>query len=104
MIIHPLIFTPCSDSAARLLVVSDMNVRMQTALRSGLYIITTSEQTWGTRQIFVVYWLEQTTRDDSATPSVGRSRIMFMRFAPIDTIRKITDLNINLAQVPDEDA
>jgi hypothetical protein len=81
------ILTPFFDSAARLLVDSDTHVRTQPALRSGLYIITTPEPTGGSHQIFVLYWPEQTTWDDSAASSVRRNRITFMRFVQTDAIR-----------------
>ena len=71
------------DSAAQLLVNSDTHVRTQPALRSGLYIVTTLEKTGGSHQVFVLYWPEQTTWDDSAAPSVRRNRITFMRFVQI---------------------
>ncbi|KAF8548831.1 hypothetical protein OG21DRAFT_1489037, partial [Imleria badia] len=66
--------------ATQLLVDSDTNVRTQPTLRSGLYIVTTPERTGDTHQIFVVYWPEQTTWDDSAAPSVCRNRVTFMRY------------------------
>ncbi|KAF8548217.1 hypothetical protein OG21DRAFT_1449416 [Imleria badia] len=66
--------------AKQLLADSDTHVRTQPVLRSGLYIITTPERTEGTHQMFVVYWPEQTTWDDSASSSVRRNRITFMRY------------------------
>ena len=78
------ILTRCFDSAAQLLVDSDINVRSQPTLRSGLYIVTTPEQSGGSHQIFVLYWPEQTTWDDSAASSVRRNRITFMRFVAIE--------------------
>jgi len=77
----------CVDSATQLLVDSDAHARAQPTLRSGLYIITSPEQTGGSHQIFVLYWPEQTTWDDSAAPSVRRNRITFMRFVYSDAIR-----------------
>ncbi|KAF8419128.1 hypothetical protein L210DRAFT_3510849 [Boletus edulis BED1] len=65
---------------AQLLVNPETNVRIQPTLRSGLYIVTTSEQTGDAHQIFVLYWPEQTTWDDSAANSVRRNRITFMRY------------------------
>ena len=79
--------TPCSDSAGQLLVDSDTHVCTQPTLRSGLYIVTTPERARGFHQIFVLYWPEQTTWNDSAASSVRRNRITFMRFVQIDTIR-----------------
>ncbi|KAG8215603.1 hypothetical protein J3R82DRAFT_7468 [Butyriboletus roseoflavus] len=66
--------------ATQLLIDSDTHERTRPALRSGLYIITTPEQTVGSHQIFVLYWPEQTTWDDSAVSSVRRNRITFMRY------------------------
>ena len=80
------ILTSYFDSAAQLLVDPDTHIRTQPTLRSGLYIITTPEPTEGSHQIFVLYWPEQTTWDDSATSSVRRNRITFMRFVQIDII------------------
>ena len=77
---------PLFDSASKLLVDSDVQLRTQPALRSGLYIVTMPEQTEGSHQIFVVYWPEQTTWDDSAASSVRRNRITFMRFVYINHI------------------
>ncbi|KAF8122287.1 hypothetical protein EV363DRAFT_1555266 [Boletus edulis] len=65
---------------AQLLVNPETNARIQPTLRSGLYIVTTSEQTGDAHQIFVLYWPEQTTWDDSAANSVRRNRITFMRY------------------------
>ncbi|KAI9571051.1 hypothetical protein HD554DRAFT_2017581 [Boletus coccyginus] len=67
-------------TATQLLVDFDAHARTQPTLRSGLYIITTPEQTVGSHQIFVLYWPEQTTWDDSAASSVCRNRITFMRY------------------------
>ncbi|KAG9310080.1 hypothetical protein JVU11DRAFT_9688 [Chiua virens] len=67
-------------TAAQLLVDPETQLRTQPSLRSGLYIIVTPEQTGASHQIFVLYWPEQTTWDDSATPSVRRNRITFMRY------------------------
>ncbi|KAI9455502.1 hypothetical protein HD554DRAFT_2207426 [Boletus coccyginus] len=69
-------------TAAQLLVDSDAHAhaRTQPTLRSGLYIITTPGQTGGSHQIFVLYWPEQTTWDDSAASSICRNRITFMRY------------------------
>ncbi|KAF8452926.1 hypothetical protein L210DRAFT_3499752 [Boletus edulis BED1] len=66
--------------AAQLLVDPETHVHTQPTLRSGLYIITTPEQTGSAHQIFVLYWPEQTTWDDSAANSVRRNRITFTRY------------------------
>jgi hypothetical protein len=75
------------DSAEQLRVDSDTHVRAQPTLRSGLYIMVAPETTEGAYQIFVIYWPEQTTWDDSAASSVRRNRITFMRFVRNDAIR-----------------
>ena len=80
-----LILICCIDSAAQLLVDPETHTHTQPTLRSGLYIIATPEQA-GVRQIFVLYWPEQTTWDDSATSSVRHNRITFMRFVHFDAI------------------
>ena len=73
------------DSAEKLLVDSDIQQRTQPVLRSGLYIVTTPEKTRGSHQIFVLYWPEETTWDDSAPSSVGRNRTAFMRSVHINS-------------------
>ncbi|KAF8548560.1 hypothetical protein OG21DRAFT_1422884 [Imleria badia] len=77
--------------AKQLLVDSDTHVGTRLALRSGLYIFATPEQTGGVHQIFVLYWPEQTTWDDSATSSVRQNRITFMRY-----LTKICDQVVSL--------
>ena len=96
-----LILIRCIDSAALLLVDPETHARTQPTLRSGLYIIATPEQA-GTRQIFVLYWPEQTTWDDYATSSVRRNRITFMRFVHFDAIRHDREPT-GFAQVLDKD-
>ncbi|KAF8122291.1 hypothetical protein EV363DRAFT_1404993 [Boletus edulis] len=66
--------------ATQLLVDPETHVCTQPTLRSGLYIITTPNQTGGAHQIFVLYWPEQTTWDDFAANSVRRNRITFLRY------------------------
>ncbi|KAI0774120.1 hypothetical protein C8Q74DRAFT_810377 [Fomes fomentarius] len=52
------------------------------SLRSGMYVLTHEAE----HIMYVVYWPEDTTWDDSAASSVRRSRITFMRY-----LTKITD-------------
>ncbi|KAF8428955.1 hypothetical protein L210DRAFT_3508644 [Boletus edulis BED1] len=66
--------------ATQLLVDPETHACTQPTLRSGLYIITTPNQTGGAHQIFVLYWPEQTTWDDFAANSVRRNRITFLRY------------------------
>ncbi|KAL6309202.1 hypothetical protein BKA93DRAFT_724346 [Sparassis latifolia] len=49
-------------------------------LRSGLYIVRPPGIGNTHGQLFVVYWPEETTWDDSAVTSVRRNRITFMRY------------------------
>lgn len=74
------------DSAAQLLADSDSHVRTKPALRPGLYVVTPQEQMGDSHQVFVLYWPEQTTWDDSAAPSVRRNRITFMRLVHINSL------------------
>ncbi|KAF8837455.1 hypothetical protein BDN67DRAFT_983226, partial [Paxillus ammoniavirescens] len=66
--------------ATRLLIDSDTPSPTEPTLRSGLYIIRTVEQTGNTKQIFLLYWPEPGTWDDSAASSVRRNRVTFMRY------------------------
>lgn len=50
------------------------------SLRSGLYIIRTNRKATSDEQLFVVYWPEDATWDDSAPSSVKRNRVTFMRY------------------------
>ncbi|KAG2136636.1 hypothetical protein DEU56DRAFT_857679 [Suillus clintonianus] len=50
------------------------------SLRSGLYIVRTNGETTSDEQLFVVYWPEDSTWDDSAPSSVKRTRVTFMRY------------------------
>ncbi|KAG1848072.1 hypothetical protein DFJ58DRAFT_746884 [Suillus subalutaceus] len=49
-------------------------------LRSGLYIVRTNREATSDEQLFVVYWPEDATWDDSAPSSVKRNRVTFMRY------------------------
>ncbi|KAF9218569.1 hypothetical protein BS17DRAFT_720337 [Gyrodon lividus] len=66
--------------ATQLLVDTDMPSQTKPTLRSGLYIVRTTEQTDNTKQIFLLYWPEQGTWDDSASSSIRRNRVTFMRY------------------------
>jgi len=47
-------------------------------LRSGLYIVRSSNMNYG-EQLYVLYWPQETTWDDSAVSSVRRNRVTFIR-------------------------
>ncbi|TFY78520.1 hypothetical protein EWM64_g5494 [Hericium alpestre] len=49
-------------------------------LRSGLYIVRSAEIPQLQEQVFVVFWPEDTTWNDSAASSVRRNRVTFMRY------------------------
>ncbi|KAF9228234.1 hypothetical protein BS17DRAFT_850512 [Gyrodon lividus] len=49
-------------------------------LRSSLYITRVSQTSDGIEKIFVIYWPEETTWDDDASPPVCRNRVAFMRY------------------------
>jgi len=51
----------------------------QPTLRSGLYIVRSLGKTAQEEQIYVVYWPEETTWNDNANSSIGRTRVTFMR-------------------------
>ncbi|KAK0446849.1 hypothetical protein EV421DRAFT_1707267 [Armillaria borealis] len=46
------------------------------SLRSGLYALNSSTS----KQLFVIYWPEDTTWNDDAIPAVKRNRVTFMRY------------------------
>ncbi|KAG0701346.1 hypothetical protein DFH29DRAFT_990130 [Suillus ampliporus] len=58
---------------------SDSSVSMP-SLRSGLYIVRTACDATPDQQIFLIYWPEDSTWDDSAASSVRRNRVTFMRY------------------------
>ncbi|KIK75506.1 hypothetical protein PAXRUDRAFT_172638, partial [Paxillus rubicundulus Ve08.2h10] len=66
--------------ATQLHVDTDTPSPTKPTLRSGLYIIRTTEQKGNTKQIFLLYWPEPGTWDDSAASSVRRNRVTFMRY------------------------
>ena len=68
--------------AAQLLAGPSTLGQAERVLRSGLYIIRPVEQRNNAEQIFVVYWPEESTWDDSAPSQIRRNRVMFMRFVP----------------------
>ncbi|KAG1764551.1 hypothetical protein EDD22DRAFT_883267 [Suillus occidentalis] len=58
---------------------SDSNVSMP-SLRSGLYIVRAVCEATADQQLFLIYWPEDSTWDDSAPSSVRRNRVTFMRY------------------------
>jgi hypothetical protein len=48
-------------------------------LSSGLYIVAVGPADSNEERHYVIYWPEDSTWDDSATPSVSRNRVTFMR-------------------------
>ncbi|KAG1840861.1 hypothetical protein C8R48DRAFT_739797 [Suillus tomentosus] len=58
---------------------SDSNVSMP-SLRSGLYIVRAVCEATPDQQLFLIYWPEDSTWDDSAPSSVRRNRVTFMRY------------------------
>jgi len=68
--------------AAQLLTDSSRLGQAQRVLRSGLYILRHAEQQNNAEQIFVIYWPEESTWDDSTPSQVRRNRVTFMRSAP----------------------
>ncbi|KAG1805444.1 uncharacterized protein BJ212DRAFT_1391820 [Suillus subaureus] len=50
------------------------------SLRSGLYIVRTKFEATSDEQLFIVYWPEDDTWNDSAPSSVKRTRVTFMRY------------------------
>ncbi|KAG8215118.1 hypothetical protein J3R82DRAFT_8569 [Butyriboletus roseoflavus] len=49
-------------------------------LRSGLYICRVSESVSAAKRMYVIYWPEESTWDDNASPPVRRNRVTFMRY------------------------
>ncbi|KAG1809694.1 uncharacterized protein BJ212DRAFT_1484392 [Suillus subaureus] len=58
---------------------SDSHVSMP-SLRSGLYIVRAVCEATPDQQLFLIYWPEDSTWDDSAPSSVRRNRVTFMRY------------------------
>ncbi|KAI0250894.1 hypothetical protein BJV78DRAFT_1275616 [Lactifluus subvellereus] len=68
------------DDAARFLQApSDVNDSRST-LSSGLYIVRANTRNLADERHYVIYWPEETTWNDSATSSVRRNRVTFMRY------------------------
>jgi hypothetical protein len=72
---------PCSAKAFNFAGADSLGGSIPT-LRSGLYIIhspTQADSEEPIEQMYVVYWPEDTTWDDSAINAVRRNRVTFMR-------------------------
>ncbi|KAI0253465.1 hypothetical protein BJV78DRAFT_1153081 [Lactifluus subvellereus] len=67
------------DAARFLQVPSDVNDSRST-LSSGLYIVRANTTNLADERHYVIYWPEETTWNDSATSSVLRNRVTFMRY------------------------
>ncbi|KAI5998961.1 hypothetical protein F5J12DRAFT_286001 [Pisolithus orientalis] len=66
--------------AAQLLADPSIAGPTKPTLRSGLYLLRPTEPYGQTEQIFVVYWPQENTWDDSAASQVRRNRVTFMRY------------------------
>ena len=67
------------DRAHELLAVKDsFSGTSNPTLRSGLYIVRSFSAT-NEEQLFVLYWPQETTWDDSAASSIRRNRVTFIR-------------------------
>ncbi|KAI6143614.1 hypothetical protein BKA82DRAFT_127237 [Pisolithus tinctorius] len=66
--------------AAQLLADPSIAGPTKPTLRSGLYLLRPTEPYGQTEQIFVVYWPQENTWDDSAPSQVRRNRVTFMRY------------------------
>ncbi len=64
-----------SRRATSLLVSSDVGA----TLSSGLYIVKANATDLSDERHYVIYWPEDSTWNDSATSSVRRNRVTFMR-------------------------
>ncbi|KAF8340910.1 hypothetical protein F5887DRAFT_1062589 [Amanita rubescens] len=60
--------------------VIDDTITERPALRSGLYICRVSEFVGAVEKMYVVYWPEESTWDDDASPPVRRNRVTFIRY------------------------
>ncbi|KAG9024251.1 hypothetical protein FRB95_011739 [Tulasnella sp. JGI-2019a] len=76
-----------SDNVAKLLLLSDeIRGPSQSELRSGIYLLVPPNHNHGAITsgsppvVYVVYWPEDTTWDDSAIGGVKRNRVTFMRY------------------------
>ena len=71
----------CLDSATKLNNSPEMRTE-KPALRSGLYICRVSESVSAApERMYVIYWPEESTWDDDASPPVRRNRVTFMRWS-----------------------
>ncbi|KAL4072312.1 hypothetical protein J3A83DRAFT_4188311 [Scleroderma citrinum] len=68
------------ETIAAQLLADNNDPHTQKTLRSGLYILRPEEHTGPTEQIFLIYWPEQDTWNDSAPSAVSRNRTTFMRY------------------------
>ena len=71
-------FTKSVLRVQMLLAPSDVNDSRST-LSSGLYIVRANTTNLADERHYVIYWPEETTWNDSATSSVRRNRVTFMR-------------------------
>ncbi|KIJ06969.1 hypothetical protein PAXINDRAFT_103161 [Paxillus involutus ATCC 200175] len=68
------------DNLAQELLESTSNpTSLKPSLRSGLYVLRHLRRP-GDEELFVIYWPEDTTWDDSAPSNVCRNRVTFMRY------------------------
>jgi len=68
------------DTISAKLITSTEAKTEKPALRSGLYICRVSESVGAVGKMYVVYWPEESTWDDDASPPVRRNRVTFMRY------------------------
>ncbi|KAH9059728.1 hypothetical protein EDB87DRAFT_1831890 [Lactarius vividus] len=68
------------EKLARLLLAPSDVGGSQRTLSSGLYIVTASAAGPADEHHYVIYWPQDSTWDDSATSSVCRNRVTFMRY------------------------
>ena len=61
---------------------------------SGLYIVKANTLDVVDERHYVIYWPEDTTWDDSATSSVRRNRVTFMRWVIPDYLCLITSIRV----------
>jgi hypothetical protein len=73
----PLMNSP-TFRATSLLIPSDVG-NSQATLSSGLYIVKANVTDLADERHYVIYWPEDLTWSDSATSSVRRNRVTFMR-------------------------
>ncbi|KAG6331499.1 hypothetical protein ID866_7590 [Astraeus odoratus] len=71
-----------TDDAVAAQLLADPSVQGPTKpkLRSGLYILRPADRQGNAEQVFVVYWPEEGTWDDSAKSQIRRNRVTFMRY------------------------